>query len=334
VYQSFYKLTDHPFRLTPDPAYIYMTAQHREALAGLVYSACTRPGLSVLVGEAGTGKTTLITTLLGLLERRRFISAVCNNPTLTREEFYDLVLVKLGVECASTLKSRQLIALQDALVRNRAEGRPSVLIVDEAHKLPTELLEEVRLLLNLETPREKLLEIILAGQPELTDILGRPELRQFKQRVSCICRIQPLSLTGVREYINHRLLKAGLPEQTLFSDVTIEAIYQYTQGIPRLVNTLCNSALQLGLASRSSWITVPIVREAAKDLDLLPSATVSDLVPEIEAALALAGIPDVAHASGVNGNGVDMVQSRVPLENYAARQKSLGFIANLMDRLR
>ena len=168
MYTSFYRLNDHPFRLTPDPSYIYMTAQHREALAGLVYSACTRPGLSTLIGEAGTGKTTILFTLVGLLERRRFVTAVCNNPTLTRQEFYDTLLLKFGVECSSALKSRHLAALQETFARNRADGRPCVLIIDEAHKLPYELLEEVRLLLNMETPREKLLEIILAGQPELS----------------------------------------------------------------------------------------------------------------------------------------------------------------------
>src|SRR5262245_17294229 len=156
MYLGFFNLKELPFRLSPDPSFMCMTPQHREALSGLIYSVCTQPGLTVLVGEAGTGKTTLLYALLGLLEKRRFVTAMCTNPTLTREEFYDLLLIKFGVECQSTLKSRQLNALQEMLTRNRADGRPSLLIVDEAQRLPMELLEEIRLLLNMETPREKL----------------------------------------------------------------------------------------------------------------------------------------------------------------------------------
>src|ERR1035437_1275793 len=216
-----------------------MTNQHQEALAGLIYSSCTRRGLTVLFGEAGTGKTTLLYALLGLLEKRGFSSAMCTNPTLTRQEVYDMVLVKFGVECASSLKSRQLVALEERLLRNRMDGRPSILIIDEAQRLSTELLEEVRLLLNLETPREKLLEIIVAGQPELTEILRRPELRQLKQRVSCICRLQPLTIEDLKEYQIGRASCRGLPKQSLFSGDMIHLIFEYTDGIPRLVNSLC-----------------------------------------------------------------------------------------------
>src|SRR5262245_41707072 len=175
MYLGFYNLKAFPFRLSSDPSFMCMTPQHREALSGLIYSVQTQPGLTVLVGEAGTGKTTLLYSLLQLLERRRFVTAICTNPTLTREEFYDFLMVKFGVECQSTLKSRQLTAFQEVLSRNRADGKPSLLIVDEAQRLPMELLEEIRLLLNIETPREKLLEIIVSGQPELGDILARPE---------------------------------------------------------------------------------------------------------------------------------------------------------------
>ena len=200
--------------MTPDPAYIYMTAQHREALAGLVYSACTRPGLSTLIGEAGTGKTTILFTLAGLLEKRRVNTAICNNPTLTRQEFYDTLLLKFGVDCSSTMKSRQLVALQDTFARNRSDGRPCVLIIDEAHRLPYDLLEEVRLLLNIETPREKLLEIILAGQPELADILARPEMRQLKQRVSCVCKLEITIDTHVKR-LRDKLGDAGALVETV-----------------------------------------------------------------------------------------------------------------------
>ena len=174
MYNDFYNLKENPFRLTPDPAFLYMTEKHREALSGLVYSICNKAGLTVLVGEAGTGKTTLLQVLRDWLAKRQFVTALCTNPTLTREEFLDLLLAQLGISCPSTLKSRQLIALEEALLRYRTEGRRSVLIVDEAHRLSAELLEEIRLLLNMETPREKFLDIIIAGQPELAETFARP----------------------------------------------------------------------------------------------------------------------------------------------------------------
>jgi general secretion pathway protein A len=312
-------------------------------LSGLIYSVCTRPGLTVLVGEAGTGKTTLLYTLLEMLEKRGFITAMCTNPTLTRQEFYDLVLMKFGVECASLLKSRQLGALEESLRRNRTDGRPSVLIIDEAQRLSTELLEEVRLLLNLETPREKLLEIIVAGQPELSEILQRPELRQLKQRVSCICRLKPLTLEDLAEYLHHRVTRAGLPTQSLFAgDGMIELILEYTDGIPRLVNSLCDSALRTGFALRSTRITTAILEEAAKDLDLLRMVREPlDIPRRAAAATALLETPPAPPApptpsgnlvSAHAGNGHVVFQARVPLEAYQTRQKNLGFFSNLMER--
>ena len=338
MYQQFYNLKEYPFRLSPDPSFMCMTTQHREALSGLIYSVCTQQGLTVLVGEAGTGKTTLLYSLLGLLERRRYVTALCTNPTLTRQEFYDLLTVKFGLECQSALKSRQLVALQEKLLQNREAGRPSLLIIDEAQRLPTELLEEIRLLLNMETPRDKLLDIIMSGQPELSEILGRPELRQLKQRISCICKLKALSLEELQEYLHHRLSLAGLPDQTLFSGDAIELIYGYTQGIPRLVNSLCNGALQTGFAMQSKDITLPIIEEAARDLELRSSPEIvpipNGVVPAaVKADESAAGAPPrlaPVHPinKAVNGNS----EYRMPLEGYATRQKSMGFFASLMDR--
>ena len=339
MYQGFYNLKEFPFRLSPDPSFMCMTTQHREALSGLIYSVCTQPGLTVLVGEAGTGKTTLLYSLLGLLEKRRFVTALCTNPTLTREEFYDLLLLKFGVECQSGLKSRRLYALQEMLTRNRADGRPALLIFDEGQRLSMDLLEEIRLLLNMETPREKLLEIIIAGQPELGEVLARPELRQLKQRVSSICKLKALSLEELHEYLHHRLTHAGLPRQTLFNEECIQLIYEYTQGIPRLVNSLCNGALQTGFAMQSREITPAILAEAARDLELLPDSTSSAAaggVSEVSAPVRLAAVPRASTSKpvppklsrAVNGTP----ESPVPLEGYNTRQKSLGFFSSLMDR--
>jgi general secretion pathway protein A len=272
LYERFYQLKENPFRLTPDPEFLCMTAQHQEALSGLVYTVCTRPGLTVLVGDAGTGKTTLLYALLQVLEKRRIATAICTNPMLTQPELYDLLMIQFGVSCDSTLKSRQLAALEEKLRRGHADGRPALLIIDEAQRLSPELLEEVRLLLNLETPRDKLVEIILAGQPELLEILRRHEMRQLKQRVSCICKLKPLSREEVREYLFHRLGRAGLPDQALFSEACIDQIQRYTRGIPRLVNTLCDSSLQVGFGLRSPQVTTAIIEEAARDLELIPDA--------------------------------------------------------------
>lgn len=337
MYQSFYKLNAQPFQLTPDPAFMCMTEQHQEALAGLVYSACTRPGLMVLTGEAGTGKTTLLYALLDLLEKRRFVTAVCTNPVLTREELFDFLMMKFGVDCPSTLKNRQLEALQEKLLRNRNDGRPSVLIVDEAQRLSLELLEEIRLLLNLETPREKLLQIIMAGQPELIDILHRPDLRQFKQRISCQCKLTPLGLLELREYIDHRMAHAGLPHQALFTEPVIQRIHEYTQGIPRLCNCLCDNALRIGFAAHSPQISTAIIDEAAKDLDLVRSASLQLLQSEPMAALVS---PGLANGHATNGplehmaNGIHTEEVHMPLESYSTRQKSISFFANLIDRWR
>jgi general secretion pathway protein A len=333
LYHTFYQLKEQPFRLTPDPAFMCMTSLHQEALAGLVYSVCTRPGLAVLTGEAGTGKTTTLYALLALLEKRGFVTVLCTNPVMSREELFDFLTTKFNTNCTSTLKNRQLSALYDTLLRHRAEGRPSVLIIDEAHRLPMELLEEVRLLLNLETPQEKLLQIIIAGQPELRDILQRPELRQFKQRVSCQCRLNPLTVPELKEYIGHRLMQAGLPNQTLFSDPVIRRIHEYTDGIPRLVNSLCETALQAGFAARNPQISVDSIDEVARDLDLqraLPQNFENELSGFSEPSPVFH--PTAAGENGHNGHAAHTAEDRMPLESYASRQKSLSFFGHMLDR--
>jgi general secretion pathway protein A len=341
LYEGFYKLKENPFRLTPDPAFMCMTAQHQEALSGLIYSVCTRPGLTVLVGEAGTGKTTLLYSLLALLEKRHVVTAVCTNPTLTRAEFYDFLTIKFGLECGSMLKSRQLAALEEMIWRNRAEGRASVLIVDEAQRLSTELLEEVRLLLNMETATEKLLHIIVAGQPELEEVLRKPELRQLKQRVSSICRLKPLHIEELKEYLHHRLTHAGATAQKLFPADTIDSIYAYTRGIPRLINSLCDAALQIGFALQTPVITISIIDEVARDLDLRPPSEEGSVlpaeplhpVPVEPVTVSPNAIPAPANGTHLNGkNGTVGLEVHIPLENYSHRQQSLGFFASLIER--
>lgn len=331
LYHEFYKLKEHPFRLSPDPAFICMTEQHREALSGLIYSVCTRPGLSVLLGEAGTGKTTTLYTLLGLLERRQYMTAMCTNPILNREEFYEFVLLKFGVNAPSTSKTRQLIALEETLKRHRAQGRNAVLILDEAQRLSAELLEEVRLLLNLETPREKLLEIVLAGQPELGDTLRRHELRQLKQRVGCLCTLKPLNPEEIAEYLNHRLKQAGCSEP-LFSDGAIELVFAYSGGIPRLINTLADTALRTGFALQARSITPFIVNEAAQELELTCVAPPDQMPAESEVVAGLDSKLRESALSDSMANSNSTQDVTVPLESYAARQRSLGLFAQWMGK--
>ena len=332
MYQEFYSLKAHPFRLSPDPGFICMTEQHREALSGLIYSVCTRPGLSVLIGEAGTGKTTLLYTLLGLLERQQYLTATCTNPTLTRDEFYDFLLLKFGVTSASNSKTRQLLALEEALKRHRAQGKLAVLLVDEAQRLSVDLLEEIRLLLNMETPQEKLLEIVLAGQPELGDTLRRPDLRQLRQRVGCICTLKPLNAVEIAEYITHRLMQAGRSEP-LFSEDALEVVYAYSAGIPRLINTLADTSLRTGFALHASSITPFIVEEAARELELTRMSPAGELpgpnhemMASLDAKLRENAPPEASSQKNLMSHGT------VPLESYAARQKSLGLFTQWVER--
>jgi general secretion pathway protein A len=334
LYQEFYHLKTHPFRLSPDPAFVCMIEQHREALSGLIYSVCTRPGLSVLIGEAGTGKTTLLYTLIELLKRQQYVTAICTNPTLTREEFYEFVLLRLGVTCAGASKTRQLIALEEALRRQRGQGRPAILIVDEAQRLPVELLEEIRLLLNLETPQEKLLEIVLAGQPELDETLNRSDLRQLRQRVGCICTLLPLNAGDIREYVTHRLTQAGRTEPDLFRDGAFEALYMFSRGIPRLINTIADTALRIGFSMQASSITSLIVDEAARELQLAPAveAPVPAANQEVMDCLD-AKLRENAKSQAAGANGGTTV-GPVPLESYINRQKSLSFFGHWIGRMK
>ena len=214
-----------------------------------------------------------------------------------------------------------------------------MLIVDEAQRLSAELFEEIRLLLNLETAREKLLHIIVAGQQEVIEILRHPDLRQLKQRVSCICKLNPLTHQELTEYIYHRLTRAGLPKQTLFSESVIELIFEYTKGIPRLVNSLCDICLQTGFAVQVQQISLAMVHEAAQELDLVQSTKFDDLPFSGNSASVTSIRQEDALTMALAANGQTPVtphrkanSDRMPLETYANRQKSLNFFSNLMDR--
>ncbi len=270
MYESFYQLKEKPFNLTPDPKFIYFTERHCEALANLVYGIRERKGFLVLSGEVGTGKTTLVNALLDTLDRTGVLSAFIFNPILTSTEFFEFLLADLNLKADTRSKSQCLIKLNALLLERYRAGQVTVLIVDEAQNLSAEILEEIRLLTNLETSTEKLLQIVLVGQPELSLKLNSPELRQLKQRISLRCHLEPLSFSETREYIKTRLEIAGLPSQEIFSDACIGEIFRRTGGIPRLINTLCDNAMVTGYACDLPTVTLEIIAEVADDLEIFP----------------------------------------------------------------
>jgi general secretion pathway protein A len=268
MYENFYSLKEKPFNLSPDPRFIYFTERHCEALANLVYGIRERKGFLVLSGEVGTGKTTLVNALLDTLERSRALSAFVFNPILTSREFFDYLLADFGIRCDTTSKSQCLLSLNSFLLERYRAGQVTVLVIDEAQNLTVEILEEIRLLTNLETSTEKLLQIVLVGQPELSVKLNSRELRQLKQRINLRCTLEPLTLSETSEYINTRLEIAGLPKQTVFPRSSIEEIFRWSHGIPRVVNVICDNALLTGYACDTKMIGPDIIREVARDLEL------------------------------------------------------------------
>jgi general secretion pathway protein A len=268
MYNAFYGLKEKPFNLTPDPRFIYFTEKHCEGLANLVYGIRERKGFLVLSGEVGTGKTTLINALLDTFERTGVLSAFIFNPILTTNEFFEYLLADFNLKCDARSKAQTLIAINSLLLERYRLGKITVLIIDEAQNLSAEILEEVRLLTNLETCNEKLLQIVLVGQPELSLKLNSSELRQLKQRISLRCTLEPLTLAETYDYIRTRMEIAGLPNQQIFSDKAISEVHRCSGGIPRLINVICDNALLTGYACDSKEIGVDIVSEVSEDLEL------------------------------------------------------------------
>lgn len=269
MYNQFYQLQRSPFEITPDPTFFFATPRHNEALANLSYGVRWRKGFVVLTGEVGTGKTLLLRCLLDLLKRVHIACAYVVNPRLSVTEFLRHVVTDFQVPTQARDKSELLVDFHKYLIDRGRRGSTSVLIVDEAHLLDWELLEEIRLLGNLETAREKLLQIILVGQPELDHNLDSPQLRQLKQRVMLRCELEPLRKHEIRPYIQRRLALAGAkPDKIVFSDPAVELIYEYSNGIPRIVNMICENALVIGCAQKTHIIVPPIVEEIASDFHL------------------------------------------------------------------
>ncbi len=283
MYLQFYGLRDIPFSLTPDPRFLYFTASHREVMANLGYGIQRGKGLIVATGEVGTGKTTALRAMLTRLDRS-VLSSYLFNPGLTVTDLYLQMAADFGLG-QYTSKSEMLMKLGKLLMMRHSRGLRTVLIVDEAQGLSRELLEEIRLLLNFETYTEKQLQIILVGQPELRQLLNSPDLRQLKQRISLRCEIKPLRADEVSPYIRSRLKVAGAARFDLFNADAVAMIYRASEGIPRLVNNICDNALLTGYAMNARIITPEIVAEVAEALDLLRPMIEDDPREVMEASL-------------------------------------------------
>ena len=265
MYEKFFNLKEKPFNLTPDPNFLYLGETHREALAHLVYGVRERKGFMVMTGEVGTGKTTLLHALLRSLGQDTKTVFIFN-PILEVKDFFKFVCIDLGVKIKDQTKGDCLLEIYQFLIEAYRKNENVVLIIDEAHNLNPFILEEIRLISNFETAKDKLIQIILVGQPELNAILSLPKCRPLRQRISLWFFINPLNRKEALEYIEARLQTAGM-EKMCFTEKAIDEIFRYSKGIPRVINILCDNSLTIGYATDKKRIDETIVREAIGDLE-------------------------------------------------------------------
>lgn len=303
MYESFFGLRERPFDLTPNPRFLVLTESHSEVLSNLEYGIASRKGVTVLVGEAGSGKTTLIRTAIQRQPAR--VHAVhLSNPTLSRHEFTETLARSFGLSDAASRSKAALLAELDVLLRARRDADEStVLIVDEAHSLPLDLLEEIRLLANIETDDEKLLMVILAGQPELADRLNERSLRQFKQRVALRCELKPLTVQEAFNYVAGRIRTAGGTGAEIFTREAVMLMHAYSRGIARTMSVIADNALLGGFAAGIRPVTAEVVREVCRDFDLVlePRAVEHSAAPTLLPVAPAASRTPAAAPSGPPG---------------------------------
>jgi general secretion pathway protein A len=268
MYQKFFGLRESPFNVNPDPRYLFLTKQIQEALAGLTYGIQNRKGFILLTGEVGTGKTTLLNRLLDWLHGQRVATAYIFNSKLDSSHLFDFMMAEFEIPCESREKSQVLLRLNHWLLDRYRAGEAAVLIVDEAQNLSDDVLEEIRLLTNLETSTEKLLQIVLTGQPELEEKLKRPELRQLRQRITLRCHTSPLTLEETFRYIAERLRIAGANGEPIFSKEAIQTVNMYSRGIPRVVNLLCEHSMINAYVENQRPVPAHMVQEVAREFQL------------------------------------------------------------------
>jgi general secretion pathway protein A len=268
IYNPYFGFSENPFNISPDPEFLYRSPQHEEALANLIYGVRSRKGFIVLTGEVGTGKTTMLECLRDYLDTMRTEFAFIFNSRLTPDQFFEMMAFDFNLDCDRKSKTDVLFALNALLIAQAEKGRTCVLLVDEAHNLEWDVLEEIRLLGNLENRGGKLLQIILAGQPELDRKLDAPNLRQLKQRVVLRCNLNPLQPDEAISYIETRMARAGMPDQRIFSPEVLEETYKRARGIPRVINLICDNLLVTAFAMERKDCTLEMLDEVCQDLRL------------------------------------------------------------------
>jgi len=273
MYEQFFGLRERPFDLTPDPRYLVLTDCHLEALQNLEYGITVRKGMTLLLGEAGSGKTTIIRAAIARLPVRVHCVHI-HNPTLKPSEFVEMLAAHFGLsEAASISKTRMLLELEKMLLERRSRGEMTALVVDEAQSLPLEILEEIRLLANIETDSAKLMTVVIAGQPELAARLNDVRLRQFKQRIGLRCELRPLSAMETAGYLAGRIRAAGGVGAKVFTRDAVALIYEHSRGLPRLISLIADNALLGGFAADQRPVGSEIVRQVCDDFDIHDAST-------------------------------------------------------------
>ncbi len=281
MFLEFYGLREQPFGVTPDPRFLYLSPAHREALASLYYGIESGRGFLALIAKPGMGKTTLLFQLLEKFQANARTAFLFQTQCSSRE-FMRFLLAELGFENHEQDFVRMHDEFNRLLLQEARAGKRFIIVVDEAQNLDSSVLETIRLLSDFETPRAKLLQIILAGQPELADKLASAKLAQLRQRISLLSGLSPLAVEETGKYIQHRLRIAGYAGELLFAPAAMHAIAQFTEGIPRNINNLCFSALSLGCAMRQRVIDLPIIEEVISDLDITKHVTEVSLYPHLD----------------------------------------------------
>ncbi len=313
---SFFGLRENPFKINPDPRFIFLTERAEATLNELVYGISTRKGLILLAGEVGTGKTMLLRRLLDWLGEQKMPTALIFNSHINPDHLLDFILNDFGIACESNIKSDKLLSLNRWLLERYRAGQTPVLIVDEAQGLSPQALEEIRLLLNFETPRHKLLQVVLAGQPELEEKLKRYELRQLRQRITVRCKTAPLTLEETHGYVRERLRIAGGSGEPIFEPEAVASVHAYAQGIPRVINVLCDHALVNSCAEGCKTVSARSVEQAARQCQLDRTESMARILSS--GSYARAGLADAESILAAAAGASSVAGPAGPERHYPA----------------
>ncbi|MEI7817968.1 MAG: AAA family ATPase [Desulfuromonadales bacterium] len=323
MYTKYFGFNEKPFTLTPNPRFIYLSKNHKEAFAHLLYGINNHYGFIELIGEVGTGKTTVLRTLLSQLQEEHYRTALIVNPCLTGVELLRSISHEFGLNSTTEYTNELIAEFNNFLLAETPKGRTVVLVIDEAQNLHPAVLEQIRLLSNLETENDKLIQIVLAGQPELGTLLERPELRQLNQRIAVRYRLKSMSLYETRAYIRHRMEVAGETGGVSFSLFATRCIYIYTRGVPRMINILCDRSLLIAYGDERRRITAGIATRAIKELLNVPQRRRFSLAYSSIVVIAVFCIALYVNLSG-SLNGKRVVRPHVSTAPVAAANSPIG----------